>query len=349
MTMDRLILRSTRYLGIFPHARGDAWMMLGQDGGQSIDLGDRTLFVFSDSLLHVKHGVQRSGEELPVRLPAGESATVLGNSAGIGRGGTLMDALAELQYFTDDNGVPREVIAARPEEGERDIRFWPEHGIQIDDRVYLFYLGIEAIDRRVQWAFRNLGTGLAVLDPSTGECQPVERDGSWRLWDAEADDFHFGVQVVSEGSYVYCFASMRIGWRTGARLARVKKDRIQDLSAYEYLLTADGEWGCELSAAHDLGECAPDYSVSFNPYLGRYTMVYVDGYSKLLHIRTAERIEGPYSEPQALIRVPHEPDSQLVYIAFEHPRYRAGDGKVIYVSYCQPHFTNNSLVRLEFR
>jgi hypothetical protein len=38
-----------------------------------------------------------------------------------------------------------------------------------------------------------------------------------------------------------------------------------------------------------------------------------------------------------------------VYLAFEHSGFTADGGKTVFVSYCQPHFTNNSLLALKFR
>ena len=47
----RSSIRAVRYIGTLPRRHTNLWVLFGQDGGQSIDLGDRTLFVFSDTLL----------------------------------------------------------------------------------------------------------------------------------------------------------------------------------------------------------------------------------------------------------------------------------------------------------
>jgi hypothetical protein len=78
-------------------------------------------------------------------------------------------------------------------------------------------------------------------------------------------------------------------------------------------------------------------------------MVYVDSYDKVLYLRTADGLWGPYSAPQKVARVPHEPSSELIYLGFEHPKFRADDGAKIYISYCQPHFYPNAVVQLRFR
>src|SRR5262249_38463560 len=121
-------LRSARHLGTFPRVRTDAWVMIGQDGGQSIELGDDTLFVFSDTLIaplrnsHLGRYATRAVPTQPNR-----QGIFLANSAGVASPTNLRHALAELRYYTDDNGLPREIVRPTKAEREAGIRFWPEH------------------------------------------------------------------------------------------------------------------------------------------------------------------------------------------------------------------------------
>jgi hypothetical protein len=71
--------RSIQHLGYAPAARGVGWALAGQDGGQSIDLGDRKLFVFSDTLL-ARTG--RLNEPLPATFNRG-NAVFLANCAAV--------------------------------------------------------------------------------------------------------------------------------------------------------------------------------------------------------------------------------------------------------------------------
>ncbi|MDQ3927744.1 MAG: DUF4185 domain-containing protein, partial [Chloroflexota bacterium] len=163
---------------------------------------------------------------------------------------------------------------------------------------------------------------------------------------------HFGVQVLQEGEHVYVFGSAREGYGSNAFLARVRPAEIADPGAYEFLLDPTPltpHWGRDFEASYNLGPCGSDYSLSYNPYLGQYTMLYVDSYKKTLMLRTALDLTGPYSAPRKLIGVPHEPASELVYLGFEHPHFRRDDGRIIYITYCQPHFTPNSLVEVRFQ
>jgi hypothetical protein len=343
-------LQSARYLGIFPRLKNEHMTLIGQDGGQSISLGDKFLFVFSDTLIAPEHNgaTGKHHSPSPHPTPYARGSIFLGNTAGISEERDLRRAFEHLRYFTDEEGLPREILSPDKETERRRIRFWPEHGVFIDGLVYLFYLGIQTVDFTTVWGFRNLGTGLMILQPETGETKPVLNGRDWCLWRADADDFHFGVQVIHEQDYVYAFASVRRGFVIGARLARVRTEQITNPAAYEYLSSPGPEWTRNFTASYDLGECSNEYSVSFNRYLQKYMMIYLDGYQKTLMLRTAEHLWGPYAPPRKLVSVPYSKASELVYLGFEHPHFSERNGQTIYISYCQPHFTTNSLLTVTF-
>ncbi len=355
---DRAVaVRSVRQLGAYPNHRTDSWLMVGQDGGQSIAIGEKTLFVFSDTLMAARRALQ--GRAAPSPIPTSQvtgQGIFLANCAALAPtdAPTMRAALAGLRYYQDAEEIPREILSPSDDERAAGLRFWPEHGIFLDGKVYLYYLGIETLDHSSVWAFRNRGAGLAVLDPETGVAEIVRRDDDWNLWPAagDADDVHFGVQVVKEGAYVYVFGSVRRQvYTTTARLARVAAASIANPDAYEFFGGEGGApcWTAERTAARDLGVCSDEYSVSYNPYLGRYVMVYTYAYHKTLWLRTASMLEGPYGAPLAVGVLPSRASSELAYLAWEHPTFCENDGETIYISYSQPHFTPNGLLALRFR
>jgi len=347
----RVSIRSVRYLGTFPHQRTDTWAMVGQDGGQSIPVDGRSLFVFSDTLLAAAAGPRPSASPPPPALAhaLGREGVFLANAAGMSSGDELRPALAAIAYFTDDHGFPREILPALERERLQQIRFWPEHGIEIDGVVHLFYLGIQTIDPTSLWGFRTLGVGLARLDPATGRCERLWRRGDWRLWKPLGEDFHLGVQVLPAGGWLYVFGSVRTGPFHVARVARVRPADLARPEAYEHFAGDGPRWSGDPGAAADLCVSSADFSVSYNPHLERYLMVHVDEYTKVLTLRTAPAPWGPWGDAQTITRVPHEPESEMVYLGFEHPDFAADAGRTIYVSYCQPRFRNNSLLTLTFR
>lgn len=346
----KLPLRSVRYIGTFPRHRTEAWTMIGQDGGQSIPVDGGTLFVFSDTLLAALSPHHPHSPVPPAFTDVTRGRGVfLANSAGIAAPASLTEAWANIRYFTGDDGFPREILPPLTRERAQRIRFWPEHGIFLDGKVYLYYLGIQTVDPNTIWGFRTLGTGLARLDPATGHAERVWLEDDWRLWKSSGDNAHFGVQVVRQDDYLYVFGSVGVGIFTGARLARVRVPDITRIDRYEYLASTEPRWSPSLESACDLGFSGSEYSVSFNPHLKRYLMFYVDSLDKALRVRTAEHLWGPYSEPEKITGVPHESTSELVYLGLEHPDFSQDGGRTMFISYCQPRFTSNSLLSIRLR
>lgn len=334
-------IAGVRLLGQVPRAGGRGWRVLGQDGGQSIPLGaGRTLFVFSDTLIQPDGG-------RPVLLPscAAVSAATGGGGAG------LLAALGNLAWLTDSHGRPRTLLAPTPEERRHHLRFWPTHGFAHGGRVVLFYVGVEFVDPRSDWGFRNLGAGLAVLDPDTGLAERVRRGGRWCLWPARGDDFHLGVQTLVADEHAYLFFTRRRSLRARAGVARVPLDRVTDPDAYRFL-AADGadparrRWSPWLAEATSLGQASNHVSVAFNPYLGRHLVAWVDGYDKGLYLATAERPEGPWSAAVRAATLPHQAGSELIYLGFEHPGFAADGGRTVALTYCEPHFVQSSVVEV---
>jgi hypothetical protein len=339
-----------RSLGNMPRQQTESWVLLGQDGGQSISLGgERHLFVFSDTLLAALSPRHPAAPPPPAYAQGlGEQGMFLANAAGLTEGRDLLGALGSIRYYTDPEGFPREILPPTAWERARKLRFWPEHGVELDGKVYLYYLGIETTDPNTIWGFRNAGTGLAILDPESGRCDRVLRGSDWRLWRPMGDDFHFGVQTIRDGDVLYVFGAVRSGLEASARLARVSTQRLTDPAAYEYLASPEPTWTPKLAAACDLGWSGIEFSVTWNEHLGKYLLLAVDEYQKTLVARTADALWGPFTPAYSVVALPHEPDSEMIYLGFEHPEFARTGGRQIYVSYCQPRFLRNSLLTVTF-
>ena len=334
-------IASVRYIGSAPTTRRERWSLVGQDGGQSIDLGDRTLFVFSDTLISLVPGQPREAI-------TAQTGYFLGNCGAVSSERTLESALATLTYYEDSRGVPREVVAPSAIERLAGHRYWPQHGIAIDGRVYLYYLGLHQFDASSTWGFRPTGSGLARFDPRTGEADRIVVAGEWSLWPTGAEDLRFGTQVIRDGDHVYAFGTRRRNGGRYAFLTRVPVAQIEDVSAYEYLASAAPAWTAQVSDACDVVSCANEVSVSFNAYLSAYLMVYVDDGTQHLLVRIAQHLWGPYSDATSVGRVRLRENLDVVALAFEHPHFAFNGGRTVVVSYCQPHFTQNAIVALTF-
>ncbi len=329
-------LRSARYHGVFPQIRTPRYVIVGQDGGQSIRAGDQTLFLFSDTLLLAAAQAGDTREHFRA------------NCAALSSGTELPAALAGLRYYHDDEELPREILPAGEREIFRGVRFWPEHGVFLNGKIYFYYLGVQTTGSGSVWAFRTLGAGLAELDLASGVATQARHRGDWLMWRNAADDLHFGVHVTALDGYVYLFGSTRTGVQSTAWLGRVPANRIGECEAYEYLLSSAPTWTEDFSQACSLGPAAAEFSVTYNAYLGAYAMLYIDEYRKRMMIRTAVQLWGPYSAPIDLIGVPHQDESLFVYLGFEHADFQRENGRKIYMSYCEPHFASSSLLSATF-
>ncbi len=334
------MIRSACHLGPFPTCSGPGWALVGQDGGQSIPLDEGRLFVFSDTLLTAARPVPGSAPP-PARRPPGRGYLgILANTAARAQSPDLQQALAGLDYFSDDGSTPREILPSSADERREGIRFWPQHGLLVDGSVYLFYMGVRAVTGST-WGFVNEGTGLAVLDPATGECRRLYRRSDWVLWPPRTDDLHFGVQVLREGELAYVFASRRRALKVTAQLARVEVGRLCQPSAYRYLASTAPRWTRRPSEGCDLGPCGSQFSVSFNSHLRQYLMTYVDILDGGLYLRAADAPWGPWGEPRRVAQVPRQKEA---YLGFEHASFASEEGRRILISYCEPRFSQSSLV-----
>jgi Domain of unknown function (DUF4185) len=339
-----LALRSVRIAGVAPRSNGVNWTMAGQDGGQSIPLDCGSLFVFSDTLIALAPRQALSSLAIPLRR---EQAQFLGNCAAISDATDLPGAMSSLHYFTDAQDRPREILVPTLAERLAGYRFWPQHGITVGTRVYLFYLGILHHNQTDPWGFTEQGTGLAVLDIETSDCRRIWLNDDWRLWPALPAECHCGVQLLREADTVYIFSSRRGYPGYEAFLARVEQSRIEDPSAYEFFSGPAG-WSPEIFDSVPLTKCSSEYSVTFNAYLGRYLMLYADAMSKALMLRTAPKPWGPFSKPTIAGGLPHQPHANLVSVCFQHAQFSGDEGRSIVLSYSQPQFVQNTFVSITF-
>jgi hypothetical protein len=141
---------------------------------------------------------------------------------------------------------------------------------------------------------------------------------------------------------VYAFACSAAGpLNFACKVGRASVDRADQRAAYEFF---DGlSWQGDVARAAVLIDHATGggLSLSKNPHLGRYLVTYGALLSSTVVLRTADRIEGPWSDPLEI-----QPDGVgylaatsapgYNYLVREHPELRSGDGKSIVVSYSRP-------------
>jgi len=333
-------VESVRVVGRALRLGGSNWRMVGQDGGQSIALDRGSLFVFADTLI-----APGDAPEMEIGpLLRQRRGIFLGNAAGIAPGGVgLREAMGRIEYVSDGQGIPRELLQTTPLERLAGYRLWPQHGIAMDGRVFLFYIAVLQVGDGGLWGFASQGTGLAVVDPAVGGCERLRWADEWRMWPALPATVHAGVQVLKAEEWIYVYASREEGLEFRAFVARVRPGEIEQPGGYEFYCGERG-WSRNLLEGESLGPCGREFSVSWNEYLGGYLMTYLDAYTGALLMRAGEQPWGPFSEPVSLGMVPRDPRTELVSLGFEHPQYAGNGGGELFVSYSEPRFLQNTLL-----
>ncbi len=292
-----------RYEALFQHPSG--W--IGGDGAYSAALGsNRFLWLFGDTLI----GQVKDGR----RIIAG----VIPNSIAIQMGSELLGA--SIDFFP--NGDPAPFV--KPEDGPG--WFWPYHALRTPEGLYLFLLQLDRADSPPPFGFRLVSTWLGHVS------NPEEAPHRWILsqqkipW-ANAQR-QFGSFVLMKGDYCYIYGTVAEPMNKGISwhmiLARAPIGRLADFNSW--LFFRDGEWIADVDRASRICEkVASEFSVSFQPLLNQYVLVYTEmGFSEHSNysvMRFSPNLHGPWSDPVRVHRCPEaQRDPRICcYAAKGHP------------------------------
>ncbi len=305
-----------------PSATGKLWpeadglfhrdaRFVGGDGAYSVALGgDRVLWLFGDSFI-------ARGEP---RVRA--NSKMVRNCVALQTGLDPSNAFLQF-YWPESDGEPQSFVA---EDGAR--WFWPMHGIRTGESLLLFFERLNTPTGDPEGFESNAWTAFVVDDPDAAP-------SSWSLHVAQlpsaSHDVLLGEAVLRVGSYVYLYGTR--GTRHSIFVARLSAERVEagDLSKPSWWTGAD--WSTSGPPVPVVGIGAPEFSVHYDVHVGRYLMVYTEGYgSTTLALRAADRPEGPWTAPRDIIRPPEssEPDA-FVYAGKAHPELSGAQLVATYV------------------
>lgn len=313
----------------FPYAEG--W--LGGDAAYSVPLRDgRSVWLFGDTFIGAGDQQTRKNSRL------------IHNSIAVSDCDDQGQWSIDYAWGKQVDGSPGAFI---PDESE-DRYWWLFDGFEFENNFYIGLLKVEAAEPRgaLNLGFRNTAMKLARV------ANYHEDPGDWRFDVLPLSDNRVafpGSAMVVHGEYLYLFAFLdRNATDRPRMLSRVP------LSALEHGRPGDSieyfaqnhEWrsGFEPEAAAIvMSDNATEMSVRFHPGLERWLAVYnrVDADESpseglptgTVLLRTASRLEGPWSQPTALFRpseledvIASSRDSNLFcYAAKEHPQFVADD------------------------
>jgi hypothetical protein len=172
------------------------------------------------------------------------------------------------------------------------------------------------------------GIGIASWDALD---QPVVRHmvgDSWLLF--PAPEVEWANAPVVYGDWLYAFGCPLRGLSRPCMLARAPLEDPRDRAAWRFW---DGDgWSSSSSEAEKLFQGAPIMEVSWNRALDRWLLVYSKPFDPDVVARTAEYLQGPWSDEEVLFRAPGESP----YDAVHHAELEEEDGLVQYITYSQP-------------
>jgi hypothetical protein len=311
-----------RYNALFQRTQG--WT--GGDGVFSVRLDpNQVLWLFGDTFI----GEIKEGRHI--------NALLVNNSLAVQRGIEPLPANINFYYGETIRGKPEAFL--RPSDGVG--WFWPYHGVRTQEGLFLFLIQVELTDGPPAFNFRTVAAWLGLVrnpDDPPKRWQVLQRKIPW-----SEENRLFGSSVLVQGKDCYIFGTADKTF-AGVRkkqviLARVPAAQIMDFSQWRFF--ADGEWVAEAERAGPLTqEAANEFSVSFQPAINQYLMLYTqDSFSEYMVFRLAPQPQGPWSDPVRFYRCPEaEWDPRIFcYAAKGHPEFSVFPEEIIIT------YTTNSM------
>ena len=315
----------------FPDRNG--WY--GGDGAYSIPLDNgRTLWLFGDTFV-------ADGEGRQNRV---DMDLVLGTTLAIST--CSEEGRFTIRYFLKKR-------AGRFVSSFGDTQWmWPQDPFKVHDRLYIPLVAIESRpEMEGPFKFKIVGHKIAMIRDYHCE-DPHDWSVEFLDWSAAvpASVAALAATSVVHGKEVYfyplCVPSEKAPGVVGNILIRIPTDRLHDPSEAMEYYAKDDTWRKGLDPANAkivLDAGVSEFSVRFHESQKRWIAVYLsvhDKGNKLLH-RSAERLEGPWSEPKVLIPVipevnPTDPKydkNNFCYAGKEHIQF-ARNGKLMTTYVC---------------
>ena len=332
----------------FPYSQG--W--LGGDAAYSVPLAaDTTLWLFGDSFVNALAPATPAAPATPSgRPPTRRGATLVHNSIGVA---TCSDAghwNIDYAWGKGESGEPEAFL----DPGVPGRYWWLFDGFVHADALYLGLLIVEESEPRgaLNLPFRFTGVQLARIRhfrraPERWEIEILPLSAHPQAFPTSS--------LVVDGDYLYLFAFVDSDTDqlpqilTRIPLSALESDRPGDRLEY---WARSGHWraGIDTSDAMQLMEdTAAEITVRFHPELERWLAIYnhastnpkTGDPSAAVYLRSAARLDGPWSEPTPVFEIPELADDSAgqrdpntaCYAAKEHP-HLAGEGRLLITYVC---------------
>lgn len=259
---------------------------------------------------------------------SGQVLTAFGDTAGLGipnlLAGSLWSWRSNVLFRSSDHNLadgmtfdstPRDIVGQSkelmpsPKIPFVEISRIPTAGVAVDGVQYMSMMSVKDWGEPGRWDTNYSGLAFSTDDGENW----IEATETRRPPDGGNRNFQMGAFLQADG-FVYQYGTP--AGRGGlVYVARVPKQKIRDLGAYEYW--DGGKWvpkNPDVAAPIVFGGVG-EISVQYNDFLGQYLMLTTDNRNSVV-MRRAPTPTGPWSEPEVLIDGNELP---TMYGAYMHP------------------------------
>lgn len=299
-----LKIASTKDLGVV----GKPGSVLVRDGGATLQLGNRLLWMFGDTLVPNDTRVRSNTAALADASNPLMTHDLLDAN---GRPYQFVPFTAEELAYNDKTGKPDDRIA-----------IWPTSAINYHGQGLVFSYKLHVKPGFLNYEF--LGVTLALVQP--GQTQAQRLPGL--LFTYPEPDF-VCAQVYQGDVYVY---GSNHSTDNANVVARVPLDQATNRKAYTFWNGQD--WVSDVNQAKPVLTQIPGaVTVSYNDYLGQFLVTHSRPLSPDILMRTGPSFIGPWSDPIVAFRGLPPSSDGTDYAGIEHPEMAKNGGRTIYVSY----------------
>ena len=293
--------------------------LMGQDAAYSIYLGGNdSLWCFGDTII----ADLKDGKEILRAIPSSTSA--------FHRSKDIYSIKGKLEYVKDKDGFAYTIPLGDMLPYWYVRKYWPQHGVKIGAKVYLYYSIIQAFGKG-GFDFAQVGQGLAVSNDGGKTFRQVKPPCGWAFWNDVQPAFGGAVHKAGDGwLYVYGRGLSGPG-EYSLYLAKVQEEDIERPDKYLYFKGGNSggpQWTKSLPEAKPLlAQGESELSVSQNEFLGGMLMLY--SRSGRVELRTARQPWGPWGEAVKVMDCKTAP-GDFCYAAKEHYQYAVEGGRKVF-------------------
>lgn len=329
-----------KYYGRFWNSGHAEASIVSQDGGFSYRVPGGSLWWFGDTF---------KGKRDSTGVPHFEGGAVSCCTAFLDENRKSIPPV--LKYLTGSDGTVEQAINFLPGEGWDKHRIWPNAGIYLNGKSYVFYSLIE-ITGKGEWDFKGAGNGLAYSESPHSVHKRIVKNSKW----------NFPVNpcsIIQLKGWLFFYEIDEVGKKKGIVLSRVKEEEIENPEAYRFYC-GDGNYTSDKEKRIIILEnIHGQVSAAYNEYLNKFILASSSDFFNPLEIKffTFDSPEGPFTKSKAIIKAPFVLQGKavnLVYCSYLHPELFREKGRVMNITFSlnqknSGFDANNEMIEAELR